>query len=110
MEQNQVINCFAEFLSRKKDVLLRVTFYPDKINRSSKEIDAIIQGGEFKIALEHTSIDTIPKQREDSDRFTKIFREIENNLKNKFDSDIELSIDASDPNGDKLVYAKGKYF
>ncbi len=42
---------------------LRIDSWPDKENRESSEIDAI--SGAF--AFEHTSVDTLPNQRQDAD-------------------------------------------
>ena len=63
-----VINAFVEF---KKDLLgcqnLRVDRWPDKERCPDKEIDAV--AGHF--AIEHTSIDSIERQRGDDDRFRR---------------------------------------
>ncbi|MFH0762819.1 MAG: hypothetical protein V1925_02890 [Candidatus Omnitrophota bacterium] len=62
------------------------------MNSSGYEIDAIIEGSGLKSALEHTSIDTIPQQREDSARFMKVIGCLEKELDGEFPGDIRLLV------------------
>jgi hypothetical protein len=52
---------------------LRVTSWPDRDNRASKDIDAIAR----HYAIEHTSVDSFEGQRLDSGRFHEVFGRIE---------------------------------
>lgn len=61
----ELINAFVVFMQKVYQTDLRVDRWPDKENDG--DIDAI--AGNF--ALEHTSIDTLPNQRRDSDWFMK---------------------------------------
>jgi hypothetical protein len=63
------MKAFVSFLSKKHGIAgLKVDCWPEDKNRSSKDIDAI--AGPF--AIEHTSIDTVEKQREASDHFNRV--------------------------------------
>lgn len=67
MEDHEVIDAFIEHLRALGHPHLRVDQRPDKENRDSSDIDAI--AGKF--AIEHTSVDTLPNQRRDSDWFMR---------------------------------------
>jgi len=55
---------------------LRVDRRPDEKNRESADIDAV--AGQF--AIEHTSVDTLPNQRRDSDWFMRAAGNLEQEL------------------------------
>lgn len=63
-----VINAFVAHLEKQGYPGLKVDCQPDEENRKSSDIDAIAG----KLAIEHTSIDTLPYQRRDSARYLKI--------------------------------------
>lgn len=63
MNDCDVINAFVTYLWENGHSCLQVDRWPDKENRNLADIDAI--AGAF--AIEHTSIDTLPNQRRDSD-------------------------------------------
>ncbi len=65
MNDSDVIDAFVEHLRGNGYPDLHIEMRPDQTNRNSADIDAI--AGPF--AIEHTSIDTLPKQRRDSDWF-----------------------------------------
>ena len=76
MENRELINEFVAHLQKHRYRNLKVNCYPDDENRNTPDIDAI--AGTF--AIEHTSIDTIPDQRLNSDRFTKVIGNLEQEL------------------------------
>jgi hypothetical protein len=80
-EQNKLINKFVEHLTEINGVFFTITKRPDEENSTTKDIDAIAECNGIRIAIEHTSIDTVPKQREDSVRFLKVFSIIEDQLR-----------------------------
>ena len=76
MNDQDVINAFINYLRKTGFPDLKVDRWPDKENRKTTEIDAI--AGCF--AIEHTSIDTIPNQRRNSDWFIQAIGGIEKEL------------------------------
>ncbi|MCU0574863.1 MAG: hypothetical protein MUC41_18015 [Syntrophobacteraceae bacterium] len=76
MKDRDVITTFVAYLQTKGHPDLRVEEWPEDVNRDSLEIDAI--AGPF--AIEHTSIDTLPNQRRDSDWFTQVVGGLEKEL------------------------------
>lgn len=90
--QDVVIKAFVKHLVNKKGVPLSIVAWPDEVNGSIKEIDAIARGNGFKIAIEHTSIDTFQYQRRDDARFTKVFGKIKSQLIGKFSDRVRLTV------------------
>ena len=92
MKDRDVIDAFVAYLSKHGYPGLQVDRRPDEENRCSTDIDAI--AGHF--AIEHTSIDTIPNQRRDSDWFMRAAGGLEKELSNKlsFLLEIQLEYDA----------------
>ena len=76
MKDCEVIEAFVAYLHNHGHPELRIDRQPDKENRQSRDIDAII--GPF--AVEHTSIDTLPHQRQRDDWFEKVVGELEGEL------------------------------
>ena len=76
MSDRDVIDAFVAHLREDGNPSLYVERRPDEENRSSRDIDAI--AGRF--AIEHTSIDTLPKQRRDADWFMRVAGSLEREL------------------------------
>jgi hypothetical protein len=76
MNDRDVINAFVDYLREKGHPGLQVDRRPDKDNRDATDIDAI--AGPF--AIEHTSIETLPNQRRDSDWFMRAAGGLEQEL------------------------------
>lgn len=76
MNDRNVIDAFVAHLREEGYPDLRVERRPDDENRESSDIDAI--AGPF--AIEHTSIDTLPNQRRDSDWFMRAAGGLEREL------------------------------
>jgi hypothetical protein len=76
MNDRDVVEAFVSHLASHGHPGLKVDRRPDEENRGSPDIDAI--AGRF--AIEHTSIDTIPNQRRDSDWFMRAVGDIEREL------------------------------
>ena len=76
MENRELVNKFVTYLQKHDYPNLKVDYYPDERNRSTPDIDAIAGS----LAIEHTSIDTIPNQRLNSDWFTKLIGNLEQEL------------------------------
>lgn len=76
MEDISVIDAFVAYLRKHGCPGLQVDERPEDTNRSSPEIDAIAGS----LAIEHTSIDTLPDQRGESAQFMKVVDGIEREL------------------------------
>lgn len=92
-EQDKVIREFVIHLSKTKGIQLVITCWPDKVNRLKEDIDAIAEGSGIQIAIEHTSINTVPKQREDSARFMKVLGGLGAELCIKVTDRIRVTVD-----------------
>lgn len=77
------IKDFVRHLNESRNLNLIITQWPDKVKGVKNEIDAIAESDKYKIAIEHTSIDVLPKQREDDSRFYPVFQGLKDELKDK---------------------------
>ena len=77
MKDKDVVKAFVKYLRDNGHPGLCIDRYPDEANRSSPDIDAV--AGPF--AIEHTSIDTLPNQRRDSDWFMSVIGNLEAEIK-----------------------------
>ncbi len=76
MNDRDVVDAFVVHLRDHGHPALQLERRPDEENRGSSDIDAI--AGPF--AIEHTSIDTLPNQRRDSDWFMRATGKLEQEL------------------------------
>jgi hypothetical protein len=91
MNDHDVIDAFVAQLRENGHPELRVDRRPDEDNRQSADIDAV--AGQF--AIEHTSIDTLPNQRRDSDWFMRAAGNLEQEIEAPpFRLNITLEYDA----------------
>lgn len=65
----ETINTFIAYLEEKYSIASSDASFPDDLNRSTPDVDAIVGG----IAIEHTSIDSIKGQRENNAKFQLVF-------------------------------------
>ncbi len=85
--RDAIIVDFVDRLWRDGHLARRgVERWPDKDDRTTREIDAV--AGNF--AIEHTSIDTVPHQRRDSDWFRQVVGDIEQTLQVRPDFRLEI--------------------
>ena len=89
MDDCDVIRAFVAYLRENGHPDLQVDRWPDKENRASSDIDAL--AGTF--AIEHTSIDTLPNQRRDSDWFLQAVGGLRQELSNKCPFRLSISIE-----------------
>ncbi len=91
MTDREVVEKFVAYLRDNGHPGLKIIRYPEDENRNSKDIDAIAD----HLAIEHTSVDTIPNQRQKSDWFMKAAAGLEAELpKPPFRLRIAFSYDA----------------
>jgi len=88
-----VIQEFVARLAKVKGASLQIICWPDKVNRSKPDIDAIAEGNGYRIAIEHTTIDAVLRQREDSARLKKVFGELRAQLNTTVADRIRLTVD-----------------
>jgi hypothetical protein len=81
--EDRVIEAFVKYLGNKIYPGLQVTEWPDKRNTRTADIDAIAEGTGRRIAIEHTSIDSLPDQRLHNDRFMNVIGRLEDELKGR---------------------------
>ena len=90
--EDKVIISFVHYIADKFYPGLRISEWPDKKSGSSGEIDAIAKSTDNCIAIEHTSIDSLPNQRRDNARFTQVFVPLEQELCDRTDVRVCLII------------------
>ena len=92
MKDRDVVDAFVSFLRKHGHPGLKIDRRPDEENRNSADIDAVANS----LAIEHTSIDTLPNQRRDSDWFKQAAGGIESEFPQKppFRLNITLEYDA----------------
>ena len=89
MTDREVIEAFIAHLRDHGFPGLKVDRWPEDENRSSKEIDTLAG----PLAIEHTSVDTLPNQRRDSDWFMKAVGGIEAELSGSLPFRLNISLD-----------------
>ena len=85
LQDYDVVDAFIEHLREHGYPDLPVPSYPDKKNRTTPDIDAVTG----YLAIEHTSIDTIPNQRRNNDWFLQVTQ----GLKEEFSHQLSFSLD-----------------
>ena len=88
MSDYEVIAAVIRRLQEHGHPELTISCYPDKVNRSSTDIDAI--AGRF--AIEHTSIDTIRNQRLNNDWFGQVIGGLEQDFRGQFPFKLSITI------------------
>ena len=88
LTDKEVIIIFVDYLARNGNPGLVVDACPDKENRQSSDIDAI--AGPF--AIEHSSVDTVAKQRRDSAWFLEVVGGLEDELGHKLSYRLNLTL------------------
>ncbi len=105
LTDEEVIDLFVEYLANQGNSRLKVDIRPDKEKhqerKTSPKIDAI--AGQF--AIEHTSIDSIPKQRGNDALFEQIVKPLEDEFQCKLPFRLVLSI-PYDGNAAKALAAR----
>ena len=84
LHEKKVIKEVLKYISKKINQPYRIISYPDEVNRNSPACDMLVSFGNKKFAIEHTSIDSIPNQRRDNNRFIKLLSPLIIELNGKF--------------------------
>ena len=99
MKDYDVIAAFIDYLQEHGHPGLKICRHPDQENRSTSDIDAIAG----PLAIEHTSIDTLPNQRRNNDWFNQVIR----GLEQEFESQLSFRISIMFPY-DAATKGKGR--
>ena len=89
-EEEQCIKAFISGYSDLKDSIFNIIEWPDQNNPG--DIDALASDGHEILAIEHTSLDSYEKQREDDAVFNKVFSPISNKLNGRFDGRVTIVV------------------
>jgi hypothetical protein len=89
MNDRDVIRAFVAYLQENGHPNLEVERWPEDENRVSKEIDATAGA----LSIEHTSIDTLPNQRRDSDWCIQVVGGIEYELHNSIPFRLSITLE-----------------
>jgi hypothetical protein len=79
--EDKVIEAFVMYLAGKLYPGLQIIEWPDKNNTRTPDIDAIAEAAGKRIAIEHTSADSLPNQRLHNDRFMEAIGHLEEEIK-----------------------------
>lgn len=90
--EDEVIKSFVRYLADNLYSGLQITQWPDKQPGSIGEIDAIAEGVGKRVAIEHTSIDSLPSQRLDDARYVKVFVPLEQEFRTRSDLCASISV------------------
>lgn len=91
--QDQVIEAFVVHLAALCHPGLQIIDWPDKKPGASREIDALAESPDVRVAIEHTSVDSFDDQRADSARFMEVIGKLESELRGQIPSSLHLIVD-----------------
>lgn len=89
---DKVIEAFVMYFAAKLYPALQVIEWPDTKNTHTPDIDAIAEGTGKRIAIEHTSVDSLPDQRLHNDRFMEAIGYLEEELKGQINCRLRITI------------------
>ena len=93
MEQDEVISEFLRVYNTCQPHNYQIARWPDRDNRSSRDCDAFAEApGAASLAIEHTKVQTFNNQKLDSARFLKVCGELENELKQSFQTWVSMTV------------------
>jgi len=90
--EDKVIEAFVMYLAGKLYPGLQVIEWPDKNNTRTPDIDAIAETAGKRIAIEHTSADSLPNQRLHNDQFMEAIGYLEEELKGQINCRLRVTI------------------
>jgi len=91
LHQDTVVDAFVEYLAAKLYPGLRIIDRPDKKPGTTREIDALAESPKLHLAIEHTSVDTLPNQRQEDVPFSEAIGKLEEELRGKINSRVRLN-------------------
>jgi hypothetical protein len=93
VSQDDLIESFVSHVRATYFPGLQITDWPDKRNRTAPDVDALAESSNQRVAIEHTSIDSLPDQRQDNARFLEVLGNLEEELKGRFPLHVCVAID-----------------
>ncbi|HBG62059.1 MAG: hypothetical protein A2Y03_06670 [Omnitrophica WOR_2 bacterium GWF2_38_59] len=106
--QDLIIEEILKSISKSRNLEYMILDKPDIKERNVPACDMIVQIGSEKWAIEHTSIDSIPKQRRDDNRVLKLLFPLRDMLRNKlpvpghYDLNVDMNVIPTGINWDEL--------
>ena len=88
MTDREVVDQYVAHLRLLGHRDIEISSRPDERNRNSPDVDAIAG----PLAIEHTSVDTVPNQRRDSEPFLQVFGILETDFRNGLPFYLGLSV------------------
>jgi hypothetical protein len=92
--RKRVCDAFAGYIAKRKDIEINKVSYPDKKDRTDKEVDVLIKHKDGEIVIEHTRIESFTKQIERETHLQKLLWPLRTKLSGQLPiGDFELSVD-----------------
>lgn len=93
VSQDELIESFVSHLKSTFFSGLRITDWPDKRNRTTPDVDALAESSNQRVAIEHTSVDSLPDQPQDDARFLEVLGNLEDELRGQIPLHLVVAID-----------------
>jgi hypothetical protein len=87
MAEDNIIKALIEIILRREGVRFKIESEPEKINRKTKDIEAILVSNNRRIAVEHTRIESFKNQISNVHRLIPARTRIENELRGRVPDD-----------------------
>jgi len=101
--EKHIYEAVVNFIGRRKNIVIEHVDYPDEKERNAKAVDVLLKSSSGEIVLEHTRIESYPKQIEDWSQVRRLLKPLEGILKKKLPmpGHYELAIDVWGTKGAK---------
>lgn len=84
--QKAKVKALVDYLSEKLNVTSRFHSIPDELERRQKAVDGLYLIGNIMVAIEHTTLDSVPNQRRQDARFRTLSERLKAELSGKLPS------------------------
>jgi hypothetical protein len=84
--RKQVCNALAGLIAKREDLEISKVSYPDEEERRDEDVDVLIKHKDGEIVIEHTRIESYPKQTEDWKMFEKLLYPLEKEFEGRLPS------------------------
>ena len=75
--EKSVCKAVVDFIARRKGIVIEYIDYPDEKERTKEEVDVLVKASSGEIVLEHTRIESYPKQIEDWSQVRRLLKPLE---------------------------------
>lgn len=87
MAEDNIIKALIEIILRREGVRFKIESEPEKVNRKTKDIEAVLVSDNRRIAVEHTRIESFKNQISNMHRLKQIRTRIEEELEGRVPDD-----------------------